>query len=114
MSLLSTSCLSSEPLIVKDKKGYLIRNAAKSVDKVDSNKVFKLVACVDDAVLTMTAANQTKILGNNLLIYPTFWDPNAKLECKLVYRDKIVTVFEVTQLSNKRLGYVIGAKELVL
>ena len=100
-------------MIVKDKKGYLILNAAKSVDKICLNKSFKLVVLGNDALLTMTAANQTKLLGNNLLIYPTFWDPNAKLDSKLIYRDKIVTIFEVTQLSNKRLGYIIGAKELV-
>lgn len=91
----------------------MIRNAAKSIDKIAANRTFKFVASGSDALLVMTAANQTKILGNNLLIYPTFWDPQSKLESKLVYRDRIVTIFEVTQLSNKRLGYVIGAKELV-
>jgi hypothetical protein len=113
MGLLSTSCQSSNAeSIVKESRGYRLIGASKSIDKIPKNKIFKLtdIPGSDDALLTMTAANQIEMHNSMLLIRPTFQDSSSKLESKLIHRDGVVTLFEVTQKSNSRLGYVLSIR----
>lgn len=108
MRHLSTSCPSSN--IVQHKNGYLFKNAAKSVVKLKPSKVFKFTVDGNDAILTMQTANQVLLRDSLLLIRPTFWDANSKLTSVLLFRDKCLTVFEITQHSNNRIGYAMLLK----
>lgn len=104
-----TSSQSSE-LVLPDKKGYRLVGAGKYVAKLPDTGLCRITMDGDDALVSLTAANRVEILGNNLLIRPVFWDAKSKLDSKLVFRNQVLTVFQVKQLSNKRDGLVIGVR----
>ena len=105
-----TSSQSSD-LVVPDKKGYRLVGAGKYVAKMPDTGLCRVTVDGDDAVITLTAANRVEVLGNNLLVRPVFWDSKSKLESKLIFRNQVLTVFQVKQLSNKRDGLVIGVRK---
>lgn len=93
--------------IVTDPKGFRFRDMGQFVEKIPENKTFKLISDGTDMILTMKAANKTAILANTLVIRPVFWDAKSEFATKSIFRNKFISIFEITQLSNKRVGYTI-------